>query len=249
MSSTVTLDNRGNPDRDQDPTQRSWGTQGRVVEVADLAEASRVAVAYVAEYGLGGGNWPGAPVTDGGKPVAMISYNGVARPPGEWRSDIVPLHDPRPARKPAADPHAFDSAELDLGDGLRVSVTGCLRVASWRLTGDTAKVDKDLLAGWLLLSRDVEPVVDRHAKGRGAKAVFDRVEAAIRAWHAEPEARAMILGNQVKDARRDLGHDENAVRSREADLAKARDALAVARVALAEAEAELENLATATPSP
>jgi hypothetical protein len=48
----------------------------RLVPVADFAEASRVCQAFINQYGLGGGNWTGGKIRQGGKVVARVSYNG-----------------------------------------------------------------------------------------------------------------------------------------------------------------------------
>ena len=52
-------------------------TEGRkVVEVVSLEEAAAVCTAYIDRHDLGGGNWTGGKVTQGGKHVADISFNG-----------------------------------------------------------------------------------------------------------------------------------------------------------------------------
>lgn len=48
----------------------------RMVDAADLAEASRLCRAYIEENNLGGGNWSGGDVLLRGKRVARVSYNG-----------------------------------------------------------------------------------------------------------------------------------------------------------------------------
>ncbi len=248
MPMTVTLDNVGNPDRQQDPGRRLSGTRRWVLAVADLAEASRLALAYIAENDLGGGNWPDAEVTRDGKPFASISYNGVAWPPGRWRSDMVPLHDPRAKVEPVADPDAFEAVDLDLGEGLCVTVSACLRYGAWRLKGDTARIADDLLSGSVVLSRDAEPSVSCRSKRDEAKAIHEAVEAAVRSWFAGPDAKAVVFGNEVRARRRDLARAEEMVARHEADLARARDASVVARIAWEGAEFDLEEV-TAAPRP
>ena len=53
----------------------------QLVEVADIAAAARVCREYIERNQLGGGNWNGGKVTDNGKHVADISYNGRAWQP------------------------------------------------------------------------------------------------------------------------------------------------------------------------
>lgn len=78
----VLLQSRGNPDFGQDP-DREISPEERVA-VADFAAASAACEDYVAEHGLGGGNWTGGEVTDaGGVVVARVSYNGRVWGPDE----------------------------------------------------------------------------------------------------------------------------------------------------------------------
>jgi hypothetical protein len=88
----VRLASCGNPDWGQDPERPLPGVEDATVAVMDFAEASRVCRRYIAEYGLGGGNWSGGQVTDAsGAVVALVSYNGRVWPPGEWTPDTQPL--------------------------------------------------------------------------------------------------------------------------------------------------------------
>lgn len=48
----------------------------RTVAVASMEEASRVCREYIESNELGGGNWTGGDVIDGGETIATISYNG-----------------------------------------------------------------------------------------------------------------------------------------------------------------------------
>jgi len=64
-------------------------TNNTVVEVEDLAHASRVCRGFIEEWGLGGGNWTGGQVSDGDEEVAKISYNGRAWKPGPWPTDEI----------------------------------------------------------------------------------------------------------------------------------------------------------------
>jgi hypothetical protein len=91
----VILDNRGNPDFGQDPTQRLPGTKMHLRRVNSLNAASLACREYITENYLGGGNWSGGAVRDAaGTEVARVSYNGKVWPPGDWTPDSVPLFDP-----------------------------------------------------------------------------------------------------------------------------------------------------------
>lgn len=46
------------------------------VEVASVADASQACRAYIRRHDLGGGNWFGGEVYEGGTLVARVSYNG-----------------------------------------------------------------------------------------------------------------------------------------------------------------------------
>lgn len=73
----VTLKHAKNPDIAggywQEPVDPP---KAQKVEVASLAEASQACRAYIERNGLGGGNWTGGNVTDNGKTIARVSYNG-----------------------------------------------------------------------------------------------------------------------------------------------------------------------------
>ncbi len=53
-----------------------------IEQVATLEEASRACRRFIEEHELGGGNWAGGNVYDGGKLVASVSYNGRVWLPG-----------------------------------------------------------------------------------------------------------------------------------------------------------------------
>lgn len=85
---TVKLSARGNPDFGQ---PRSIGVSTRTVEVADFAAASAACMEYIRAHDLGGGNWTGGEVRDGGKVVARVSYNGRVWGPGKWKVGDKPI--------------------------------------------------------------------------------------------------------------------------------------------------------------
>lgn len=87
----VTLASVGNPDFGQVSGRSLPGVPRKTVSVADLAEASSVCRAYIVEYDLGGGNWAGGKITEGGTVVGRVSYNGRVWPAGEWTPDTKPL--------------------------------------------------------------------------------------------------------------------------------------------------------------
>jgi hypothetical protein len=88
---TVILDNRGNPDRDQDASRRLPGTLRKVVAVDDFPAASKACRDYIEENDLGGGNWTGGDIRENGKVVAKVSYNGTVWPPGGFAIGMKPL--------------------------------------------------------------------------------------------------------------------------------------------------------------
>jgi hypothetical protein len=76
MKYSVALRHARNPDIGgywQTPVDRS-----KTVRVESIREASEACRAFISRNGLGGGNWTGGIVTQGGVPVAYISYNGRA---------------------------------------------------------------------------------------------------------------------------------------------------------------------------
>lgn len=95
------LRNAPNPDMGQ---YGDTGIPPAEVPVANLAEASAAAQAYIKAFDLGGGNFPHAKVYNAaGVEVARVSYNGRVWPPGPFRSDMKPLAEACPASQaPAA---------------------------------------------------------------------------------------------------------------------------------------------------
>lgn len=76
---SVQLTHAANPDIRHDGYWGDIPPRGKkVVWVNSLAEASQACRNFIAEWGLGGGNWTGGLVKKDGKPFAQISYNGRA---------------------------------------------------------------------------------------------------------------------------------------------------------------------------
>lgn len=69
-------------------------------EVADLAEASRAFSAARDESGEGGSTFPEGIVTENGKPVGFVSYNGkiFAKPGRKWAPGDEPIYNPYEVR-------------------------------------------------------------------------------------------------------------------------------------------------------
>lgn len=92
----VTLSHEYNPDLEDkggywsDPVDPK---EPREVAVNSLQEASKVCRDYIERNQLGSGNWTGGMVSEDGKQVARISYNGRIWPPGDWRPGMKPLAD------------------------------------------------------------------------------------------------------------------------------------------------------------
>ncbi len=81
----------GNPDFNQNPSRPLEGCEpDREVRVETLHEASVKCRQFIDENGLGGGNWAGGQIFDGGKQIARVSYNGRvwAHPSGEETGDL-----------------------------------------------------------------------------------------------------------------------------------------------------------------
>lgn len=72
----VRLESRGNPDFGQNPDEPVWGAVDQTVEVSSLKEASAVCLKYCDDNDLGGGNWTGGQITEDGKAIGYVSYNG-----------------------------------------------------------------------------------------------------------------------------------------------------------------------------
>lgn len=72
---TVRLACVGNPDHGQYCGEGVLADTS-VVNVADFSESSRVCREYIEANDLGGGNWTGGQIKQGGKHIANVSYNG-----------------------------------------------------------------------------------------------------------------------------------------------------------------------------
>lgn len=72
----VALASVGNPDFCQDPTRSLPGVRRKTVRAGSLGEAAQLCRAYIEQHELGAGNWSGGDVTEDGKLVARVSFNG-----------------------------------------------------------------------------------------------------------------------------------------------------------------------------
>ena len=73
----VLLSSVGNPDKRQDPNAPLYGCEPeRTVEVKSFEWASAQCISFIHHNDLGGGNWSGGLITDKGKEIAYVSYNG-----------------------------------------------------------------------------------------------------------------------------------------------------------------------------
>lgn len=73
----VLLATRGNPDHGQDPARPAWGMPpDRIASAASLDEARQLVRAYLDDNEVGGGQWVGGDVWQGGRRLGVIAYNG-----------------------------------------------------------------------------------------------------------------------------------------------------------------------------
>ena len=73
----VKLATCGNLDYGQNPNQPVWGCpKPSFFVVGSLDEARRVCLRYIAKWNLGGSQWDGGQIFEGGKQIANVSYNG-----------------------------------------------------------------------------------------------------------------------------------------------------------------------------
>ena len=80
---TVTL--ASVPNCDFPAGQRGPRLATTTIAVASLVDASAECLAYIERNGLGGGNWTGGEVRDGGEEIGRVSYNGRVWPPEPWQ--------------------------------------------------------------------------------------------------------------------------------------------------------------------
>lgn len=74
---SVLLATRGNPDHGQDPTQPPWGMPpDRFMLVNSLEEARAAVVQFIGNNDVGGGQWVGGDVFQGGQRLGRVAYNG-----------------------------------------------------------------------------------------------------------------------------------------------------------------------------
>lgn len=87
----VRLESRGNPDFNQDPDRPVWGAEDQTVEVNSLKEASEVCREYCNRHDLGGGSWTGGEITEDGKVIGHVSFNGRVWDRNPWTSGAKEL--------------------------------------------------------------------------------------------------------------------------------------------------------------
>jgi hypothetical protein len=88
----VELSAAPNPDYENRDPRGTVSIRPHRVPVASFEEAARACGRYIAENGLGNGNWTGGKITDArGKVIAKVSYNGRVWPPGKWTSGTKAL--------------------------------------------------------------------------------------------------------------------------------------------------------------
>ena len=94
---TVTLSHARNPDVAggywSEPIESG---KRRLLDVATLGDAAVACRAYIVRNGLGGGNWTGGKVTQKGKFVAKVSFNGRLWDSLDWQTqqEILPQEGP-----------------------------------------------------------------------------------------------------------------------------------------------------------
>jgi hypothetical protein len=220
MAYTLILDNCGNPDRGQDPDRRVHGTERLTVKVKDFEEASKAALAYIEENGLGMGNWIGGVLRDGrNREIGYVGYNGIVYAAGrnrEGRNRLWPEHLPEAApavRKP--DPYELEKAIIETpfgpltlqGSFGRCSV-GC-GSKGFVFQGETCSfnvwldIDENGYKGgsnWLILR---EGTVGERVN---PALVEDMMDGIFRDWASEPENMALLVRNTIKERRREIGN-------------------------------------------
>lgn len=147
------------------------------VPVASLDDAARAVRTYIERNGLGGGNFPAAPVTDArGRRVATVSFNGRV-----WGLDGNPIETPVPGvvtperERTAAEAYAARRQAVDAKlHRLRAVLRfrdRCSRKAprDWGLVGDIGSIDKglgDILDGCEAAERSIAEARRRKAGDR-----------------------------------------------------------------------------------
>lgn len=77
MKYKVKLSSVGNPDFGQNPNARKYGAEkNKFVACESFKQASELCIQFIRDNELGGGNWSGGLITESGKAVARVSYNG-----------------------------------------------------------------------------------------------------------------------------------------------------------------------------
>lgn len=247
----VTLKSVGNPDFGQNAGRSLPGVPTQTVAVADLAEASKACRDYIAEHGLGGGNWAGGRIVDENKvEVGRVSYNGRVWPPGPHVNGAEPIWPPAKEEPKEVNPYEWETSTVELEGYGTFEIWGCLRIAHAKAT-NTFEIDgkRHDFTQYIHFSEDgsVEgpKLVSFMKDGRydlmGGNARAEKaIAAAVKAWAEDPANFAMILRNEIKDNMRDvhridtiaLPHAHEAVRKVEAERAES----------LAKAEAAQERL-------
>jgi hypothetical protein len=259
---TLTLSNVGNPDFGQDPNRPLPGTSKRLRRVFSLEEASKACRAYIEENELGGGNWTGGKlVGDDGEEVGRVSYNGAVWPPGPSVVGQEPLYVPGGPRPAKVDPLAWEKVILDVPGHGKVSVSGCLRIATLASVPGAFEVGgrRYDFSAYVEFGPDglkaMPASINMHPDGRldldaaCPKSVLKALKAVVKDWASEPEGMAVLLSNEVKDLRKTVESDESRVGYAQAELSKREAELEASKNALVEAEEMLESLTSSGPRP
>lgn len=257
MAMKVQLSDVGNPDHGQDAGRSVTGLRARQVKVADFAEASRVCRKYIEDNDLGGGNWNGGLITENGKEVAKVAYNGTvwALPQRIGDKPIWPTSANATPKKEAVDgvdPLEWESATIEIPGYGMVEFTGCYRTASCKTVPGKFMVDGNRMDFWIsvrVTRKGIEgiPLFNLHPDGRlelnaeAPQGLHTLVLETLRDWAADPVNASMFLRNQFADERHDLQVMERNIRYDENALEKKRAEAEVKRAAVEDLRAEIEG--------
>lgn len=76
MRYTVELTAHGNIDHGENPYEALAGVEQTTRSADTIEELQKIVRDYIEEHNLGGGQWTGGKVTENGKEIGRISYNG-----------------------------------------------------------------------------------------------------------------------------------------------------------------------------
>lgn len=259
MPLVVTLSSVGNPDFGQSPDASLPGVPKARKRVADLPEASKACLGYIAEHNLGGGSWSGGDVHDErGTLVGKVSYNGRVWPPGGYTLNGTPIYDPHATVEEPVDHFAFEEAEIEIPGYGKLQVTGCYRTGTIKSVPGEFKLDGRVVEfianaehgrdGSVRLPLGLKLLLNGNfnVSIKAPNALLAAVLKELKQWGASPEGRLLVARNERIDQLRERDHLKRNIEHHAEELRKLHSRATQADIVIEDLEFLIEQIAADT---